>query len=165
MGQQPNIELEIDDAPRATHEPGAPTGWKPTRPGEISSPADMPVGGVFGNPSPDTGWVIKLIKQATFDRESGLVEDVVATIASTRASVFGRGPVPDDVEAALIVLGLRADGLSPAAQEDLNRRRAGWIGRAAHEPVRGRSALEEIGREFLHQTVDEIRAGITDHLA
>ena len=55
MGQQPNIELDIDDLPRDTHEPGAPSGWKPTRPGEILSPAAMPVGGVFGNPSPDGG--------------------------------------------------------------------------------------------------------------
>jgi hypothetical protein len=165
MGQQPNIELEADDLPRSGPEPGAPDGWKPRRPGEITSPGDMPVGGVFGNPSPDTGWVRKLVRQAEFERDASALEDVVATIASARASVFGRGPVPDDVEAALVILGLRPDGVAPAVQSELNSRRSMWLSKVAHETVRGRAALDEIDRAFLHQSIDEIRAGIAEQLS
>ncbi|MDF1597823.1 MAG: hypothetical protein P1T08_17220 [Acidimicrobiia bacterium] len=164
MGQQPNIELEVDDLPRPTTEPGAPGVWKPLRPGEINSPADMHVGGVFGNPSPDAGWVIKLVRQAEYERDSGAIDSVVATVASARASVFGRGPVPDDVEAALIVLGLRVDGLPEVTRADLNRRRTMWLRKSAHETVPGRSVLDDIDRDFLHQTLDEIRAGIAEQL-
>lgn len=165
MGQQPNIELEVDAHPRSAHEPGAPSGWKPTRPGEILSPSAMPVGGVFGNPSPDGGWVLKLVREADFERAGHSLDDVVATIASARASVFGRGPVPDDVEAALLVLGLREDGLASGVLEKIRELRTRWLATAAHEPVRGRAALEAVGRSFLHQSVDEIRAGLPDLLS
>lgn len=164
MGQQPNIELELDDLPRPEHEPGAPGGWRPSRPGEITTPADMPMGGVFGNPGPDTGWVAKLVKQAEFERETNDIEAVVATIASARASVFGRGPVPDDVEAALIVLGLRENGIDPVTLADLERRRGIWLSKTHHEVVPGRSVLDEIDRSFLHQSVDDMRAGIGSQL-
>ncbi len=164
MGQQPNIELDLDDLPRPSPEPGAPSAWKPTRPGEITSPAEMPVGGVFGNPSPDTGWVKKLVARAEFDRSASTTEDVVATIASARASVFGRGPVPADVEAALIVLGLRDEGLDQTTRDRLIELREGWFRTASHENVRGRAALDVIGREFLHQSLDGIRAGLADKL-
>ena len=165
MGQQPNIELDIDALPRGAHEPGAPSGWKPTRPGEILSPAAMPVGGVFGNPSPDGGWIVKLVREAEYKRAGRALDDVVVAVASARASVFGRGPVPDDVEAALVVLGLREDGLPPELLERVRERRTSWLAKTAHEPVRGRAALDAIGREFLHQSVDDIRAGLPELLS
>ena len=162
MGQQPNIELDIDDLPRGAHEPGAPSGWKPTRPGEILSPAAMPVGGVFGNPSPDGGWIVKLVRAADYQRDGRALDDVVATVATARATVFGRGPVPDDVEAALVVLGLSEDGIPPATLERIGDLRTGWLAATAHETVRGRAALDDIGRELQFQSVDEIRAGLPD---
>ncbi len=165
MGQQPNIEFDADRIPRSTPEPGAARGWKPNRPGEINSPNDMPTGGVFGNPSPDTGWVVKLVAQAEFDRSSTALESVVATIASVRASVFGRGPVPDDVEAALIVLGLRTDGMPAETQERLAQQRSIWLSKVPHEVVRGRSVLDDIDRKFLHRPLDEIRRGIVEQTA
>lgn len=165
MGQQPNIELDLDDLPRPSHEPGAPVGWKPTRPGEITSPAQMPVGGVFGNPSPDTGWVKKLVAGVEFDRTAANAAEVVATIASVRASTFGRGPVPADVEAALIVLGLRDEGLDQATRDKLAELREEWFRAASHETVRGRSVLDVFEREFLHQSLDEIRAGVAEQLS
>ena len=165
MGQQPNIELDADRSPRPSPEPGAARGWRPNRPGEITSPDDMPTGGVFGNPSPDAGWVVKLVEQADFDRSSNALNSVVATIASVRASVFGRGPVPDDVEAALIVLGLRTEGMPAETQELLARRRSTWLGKVPHEVVPGRSVLDDIDREFLHRSLDEIRRGIVEQAA
>ena len=165
MGQQPNIEIDVDHFPRARHEPGASGGWKPVRPGEIGSPQDMPIGGLFGNPSPDTGWVLKLMKNAEFERSSDALESVVAMISSVRASVFGRGPVPEDVEAALIVLGLRTDGLEADTIQRLDEQRARWISKVPHEAVRGRSVIEDIDRAFLHQSLDEIRTGILTRLS
>lgn len=165
MGQQPNIEIDVDHYPRARPEPGASAGWKPGRPGEITSPQDMPTGGVFGNPSPDTGWVLKLIKNAEFDRSSDALESLVAMIASVRASVFGRGPVPEDVEAALIVLGLRTDGLDAATIGRLDEQRARWLSKVPHEAVRGRSAIEDLDRAFLRRSLDEIRTGMLIRLS
>ena len=164
MGQQPNIELDVDRLPRSAPEPGAPSGWKPYRPGEINSPSDMATGGVFGNPSPDSGWVVKLVRQAEFDRSSRVVDNVVATIASARASVFGRGPVPDDVEAALIILGLRDGGLDPETRRRLDEKRSGWMSKVPHEIVSGRAVLDDFDRDFLHQSLDSIRAGLAAQL-
>jgi hypothetical protein len=165
MGQQPNIEIDADLRPRSRPEPGVSGGWKPGRPGEIGSPQDMPVGGVFGNPSPDTGWVLKLIKNAEFDRSSDAIESVVAMIASVRASVFGRGPVPEDVEAALLVLGLRTDGLEAEMIGRLDEQRARWLSKVPHEAVRGRSVLDDIDRAFLHQSLHDIRTGLLTRLS
>jgi hypothetical protein len=164
MGQQPNIELDVDHLPRSAPEPGAPSGWKPDRPGEINSPSDMATGGVFGNPSPDSGWVVKLVRQAEFDRSSRVVDDVVATIASARASVFGRGPVPDDVEAALIILGLRDSGLDQETRRRLDEKRFAWMSKVPHEIVSGRAVLDDFDRDFLNQSLDNIRAGLAAQL-
>ena len=165
MGQQPNIELNVDRLPRSAPEPGAPSACKSNRPGEINSPSDMATGGVFGNPSPDSGWVVKLVRQSEFDRSTRVVDDVVATIASARASVFGRGPVPDDVEAALIILGLRDGGLDPGARHRLDEKRSVWMSKVPHEIVGGRAVLDDFDRDFLHQSLDDIRAGLAAQLS
>ena len=108
---------------------------------------------------------MKLVREAEYKRAGRALDDVVVAVASARASVFGRGPVPDDVEAALVVLGLREDGLPPELLERVRERRTSWLAKTAHEPVRGRAALDAIGREFLHQSVDDIRAGLPELLS
>jgi hypothetical protein len=167
MGQQPNIAIDMEDLPRRGPEPGVPGPWKPSRPGEITGPEEMPVGGLFGNPSPDTGWVLRLVRRAEFDRGSRPedLERVAGTVAGARASAFGRGPTPEDVEAALTVLGLRPEGLSSELVATLTERRATWLRRSSHEVVKGRSVLEEIDRSLLVGSLEEIRAGLGERFS
>ena len=68
MAQQPNIEVDRSRAPLPTPEPGPARRGGPARPGLIESPADTEWGGSYGTPGPDTGWAIRLIGLAEFDR-------------------------------------------------------------------------------------------------
>jgi hypothetical protein len=162
MGQQPNIELDVSDAPRPSVQPEAPERWKPARPGEITSPADMMMGGAFGNPGPDTGWVLKLLRRIEFERESKEIEPVLASVASARASVLGRAPTPEDVEAALLIAGLRPEGLDAGTLEELAERRRHAVRHAAHDVVKGRSLLEGIDRDVLRGSLDDIRSALRE---
>lgn len=159
MGQEPNIEVDLSDLPRQEPEPAAPARWKPSRPGEIGAPGEVQWGGAFGRPGPDTGWAMKLVRLAAFERgaHADEVEKIVATVAGARAGRFGRAPVPDDVEVALTLLGLRPDGL-PATVAELERHRRRWIAVAAHEKVKGKAFLASIPEELLAATPQELRA-------
>jgi len=160
MGQQPNIELELGDAPKDEAEPGSPRRWKPGRPGELFSPADVAWGGKFGRPGPGTGFVLKLIKRAKFDRgqRAKLTESVIATVAGARASLFGRAPTAADVEVALVLLGLHPEGLSADKAAALDKRRTEALDHAAHELRKGTSFLEQIPVAHLEATPDKLRA-------
>ena len=83
MGQQPNIELEMADLPRPTEHPGAPRRWSPTRVGELGRPADVPHGGRFGNPGPDAGYALILLKDRDIPTAPGESRrDAIAAIAA-----------------------------------------------------------------------------------
>ncbi len=159
MGQQPNIEIELSDLPRQEPEPAAPARWKPSRPGEIGAPGEVQWGGAFGRPGPDTGWALRLVRLAAFERSAHAdeVQQIVATVAAARAGHFGRAPVPEDVEVALTLFGLRPDGLS-ATGEELRRHRQRWITAAAHEKIKGKAFLASIPEELLTATPQELRA-------
>ena len=62
MGQQPNMPLTMADLPRPEPHPGPARGWRAGRPGDPSSPADVPWGGAFGTPGPDTGYALRLLR-------------------------------------------------------------------------------------------------------
>ena len=109
MGQQQNIPITLADLPGATAKPAAPRPWRPDRPGDITSPQQMPWGGAFGTPGPDTGYALRLIRRRGLELEPGIRRDVEAAIlaiASARASALGRAPVPDDIDVAMDLLGL-----------------------------------------------------------
>lgn len=160
MGQQPNIEHDLGDAPKDEAEPGSPRRWKPGRPGELSSPADVAWGGKFGRPGPDTGFVLKLIKRAEFDRgdRAKVTDAVAATVAGARASLFGRAPTATDVEVALVLMGLRTDGLPADKAAALKKRRIDALDHAAHEMRKGSSFLEHVPVAHLEATPDKLRA-------
>jgi len=152
MGQQPNVEIDPSDLPRPTAEPDPPNRWRPTRPGVIVAPQQMPWGGAFGTPGPDAGYALKLVRSADLpDRTAGL-ESVLAAIMAARASMFGRAPVPEDLEVAKILAGF-GEGL-PA---DFLERRGRWVEATAHEPSPGRLAVSEVDLELLRLKPDQIR--------
>lgn len=150
MAQQPNIELNRADLPR----PGLASeaaAWKQRRPGEITTPEQAVWGGSFGRPGPDAGWVLRLVRGAEFDRgdRPDTLERIVATVAGARAALAGRGPMSEDVEVALILLGLRPEGLPGQVVGALSDARRAAIDHAAHERDKGRSFLRTVPDEKL----------------
>ena len=145
MAQQPNIELPRGDLPRAELGPRA-TLWRQDRPGEITTPDQARWGGAFGRPGPDTGWALKLVASADFDRgdRPAVLEKIVANVAGARAAKAGRGPTAEDVEVALMLLGFRTEGLSPEVVSTLEDARLVSIDRAAHERDKGRSFIDSV---------------------
>lgn len=160
MGQQPNIELTEADAPTEKLDRGAERRWRPTRPGEILSPADVPAGAAFGRPGPDMGWALRLLARTSYDRGSRPKElDALLTaLIGARAAAVGRGPVPQDVEVALSILGLRPDDLDADPRAHLAARRDAWLDAVAHEPSPGMQALADIPESLLADSPVRIRA-------
>ncbi|HKX74257.1 MAG TPA: hypothetical protein VJR05_02610 [Acidimicrobiia bacterium] len=152
MGQQPNVEIGPAHRPRSTPEPGPARRWRPTRPGIVTSPEQMPWGGAFGTPGPDTGYAKKLIAEADLPPGPPLLPDVLLALMAARASSYGRAPVIEDLEVAMEILGLGEDPPAPL----LDRRRR-WLEAATHEQVPGRLALIEIDREILRAKPAEAR--------
>jgi hypothetical protein len=157
MGQQPNIELGASDLPRTVLEPGAARRAAGRRPGEITNPDEAISGGAFGRPGPDTGWVLRIVKATEFDRSGDGIEAVVASVAAARASHNGRGPTSSDVEVALILLGLRPEGIPDGVVEQLGSARAKWLNKAAHERVKGRSFLSQLSPGLLSADPERVR--------
>ena len=153
MGQQPNVEIDPSDLPRPVPDTDPPRRWRPTRPGVIVSPDQMPWGGAFGTPGPDTGWALKLVRAADLPERTDGLEFVLAALMGARASHFGRAPVPEDLEVAKILAGL-GNGLPP----DLIERRERWVESTAHEPSPGRLAVSEIEPELLALKPGEIKS-------
>lgn len=166
MGQQPNIELAASDLPVDSLEPGIARRDMAGRPGEINTPEDAVSGGAFGRPGPDTGWVLRIVNAVEFDRSEMGVEAVVASVAAARASHNGRGPSSSDVEVALILLGLRPEGIPDDVVAQLSAARAKWLRKAAHEEVKGRSFLAQLSPGLLSADPERVRhllnvAGLT----
>jgi hypothetical protein len=166
MGQQPNIELVASDLPLGPLEPGTARRDMARRPGEITTPEEAVSGGAFGRPGPDTGWVLRIVKAAEFDRSEVGIEAVVASVAAARASHNGRGPSSSDVEVALILLGLRPEGIPDEVVGQLSAARAKWLRKAAHEQVKGRSFLAQLSPGLLSADPERVRhllnvAGLT----
>lgn len=159
MGQEPNIEIDWAERPHAEPERPPERRWVPSRPGEITAPEDMPDGPRFGHPGPDTGYGLLLLRMADYDREAAgpYSEDVLVLIIGARASHYGRAPTPEDVEVALVLLGLHTDGVEPATLQHLAARREAWLHAAAHELPRGETALSEIPLDLLLETPINLR--------
>ncbi|MEX0667022.1 MAG: hypothetical protein WD313_01690 [Acidimicrobiia bacterium] len=152
MGQQPNVEIDPSDLPRPTPETDPPRRWRPTRPGVIVSPDQMPWGGAFGTPGPDTGWALKLVRAADLPERTDGLESVLAALMAARSSLFGRAPVPEDLEVAMILAGF-GEGLPAGFSE----RRGRWIEATAHEPSPGQMAVSDIERDLLELKPDQIK--------
>lgn len=109
MGQEPNIRPGSEDLPRETLTPGAPGRWSPQRPGDLGSPDDVPWGGAFGTPSPDTGFALRIVNNRELpgsEHHRSDVEAVVVAVMAARASAIGRAPTASDVSAAIGILEL-----------------------------------------------------------
>ncbi len=134
MGQQPNVPLSIENLPRATGHPGVPQRWLPDRPGDMRTPGEVPRGGSFGNPGPDTGYALRLLRGRSLPGGEGLRHDVeaaVAAVMAARCSALGRAPVAADIDAAFNLLAL----------DDTS---ASLLGGIAHDHARLRTLVSSI---------------------
>ena len=163
MAQQPNIEREDGDL-HTEGGRGPERRWAPTRPGEISAPSDVPSGGSFGRPGPDTGWAAKLASNTSYDRgdRPDVLAALLTALVGARAAAAGRGPVPQDVEVALSLVGLRQQDMDSGALAVLADQRERWLDAVAHEPWPGMTALSDIDDSLLAETPAQVRSLLND---
>lgn len=161
MGQQPNIELGITDAPRRKPEPAPARRWRPARPAELTVPAAVPRGGAFGLAGPDSGYALKLVGERQFDLQPGEhhhdAAAAVAAIASARASRAGRAPVRDDVTVGLVILGFDSDAPVDAG---LLAGRPGWIANVGHSAAKLRGIVADVPDDILMLTPAGVRSRV-----
>lgn len=153
VGQQPNIELEITDLPRPEPAPAAARRWSPKRPGDLHAPADVPWGGAYGTTGPDAGFALRMVAQRDLDLADGEhlanTEAIVTAVAAARASHLGRAPTSGDVDAALLLVGLAAEGLPVSVVSGLADQRKQWGAGAGHDPRRARKVVAGIPLDIL----------------
>jgi len=161
MGQQPNIELNLTDAPRSKLGPGVARRWKPRRPAELRGPAEVPNGAQFGTIGPDAGYALKLVAEHDLDLLPGEhhhdVAAALAAIATSRAAKAGRAPVADDVTVAMIILGL--DTTAPV-DAGLLAARPGWIANVGHNDAKLRRIVADVPIDVLALTPVEVAAKV-----
>jgi hypothetical protein len=152
MAQQPNVELDRSDAPKA--DLPTPAGrWSPTRPGEVLTPDAQVIGAGFGRPGPDIGFAYKLISHhVPAEDRSRRLDDVMVAIMGARASAIGRAPVAKDAAVAAALL-----GFGPGERRRAEARRKGILDSTAHEHSAGNAFVASIPPEVLHGEVDGAR--------
>ena len=154
MAQQPNIQVPARAADTASPRPS--DRWDPgSRPGVITSPADVPSGGPFGSPGPDPGWVYGIVKLFEIPDDTPGLVDVVTALAAARAAGLGRAAVPEDVRVALMFCGF-GENLPNGFVE----RRQRWVAAAPHQRYKGQSAVAEVDRSLLVMSAERIRYAI-----
>ena len=151
MAQQPNVEVTAEELPRPQPEPGAAKRDRPDKPGIPEGPWDVPRGGPFGVTGPDPGYALRLLSMTDLPDDDPRLSQVVNRLMLARSSVLGRAPVPEDIEAALVLLGY-FDG-APAR---LVERRKRWLDAVPHEKRPGETAVAEIDRSVLVNRPGEI---------
>ncbi len=162
MGQEPNYEIAPADRPRPTPEPAPARRWRPNRPGDLHAPSQVPWGGAFGTPGPDTGYALKLASEAVIEIEAGEsrenVESLLVLIMSARASLFGKAPSFNDLRFGLLLLGAHpADQGPPAAPARLAEHRQHWAPRVANDRAAARRLASLLSPPLLRLSVAELQ--------
>lgn len=152
MAQQPNIELTEAEKPRPIPQPGPATSWRADKPGIPLTPGDVPRGSQFGHAGPDPGWALKLVGRAELPDDDPALRDVVTGLVLARAAASGRAPIPEDIEAALVLCGYGDD----APPEIVNRRER-WLAAVAHDQRPGATAVAEVDRNLIVNKPEQIR--------
>lgn len=162
MGQQPNIELEISDLPRPVPHPAPARRWRPQRPGDLSSPDDVPTGEAFGRIGPDTGYARRLVRtrQLTIDarEQKHNAEAAVAAVAGARAARRGRAPTIEDVALSAIVLGYDPEGLPGDLVAELADYRIPLVAGLAHAARKSLALVAQIPDDVLLASPEDVRS-------
>lgn len=152
MAQQPNVEMTEATRPRSTLEPGAANKWRTSKPGIPVGPDDVPSGGSFGSAGPDPGWGVKLVSRHDLPDDNPNLGAVITGLVQARAAALGRGAVPEDIEAALILCGYSEDPNIAVVE-----RRERWLQAAPHDRRPGATAVSEVDRDLIRAKPEQIR--------
>ena len=152
MAQQPNVETSEANKPRTKLEPGPAVEWRASKPGVPSGPADVPSGGRFGSVGPDHGWAIKVVAKAELPSDDRALRSVIIGLVQARAAAHGRGAVPEDVDAALVLCGFVED-----APTEIVERRERWLLATSHDDRPGATAVAEVDRDLIAAKPEQIR--------
>ena len=174
MPTDPFVAPAPEDAPRHDQNLAvgvsvpAPRPWVADRPGDLLG--GQPRGDLLGAPGPNVGYALSLAHRAAGRFALAPHEhlddavSVVGEVAMKRASSFGRAPVLDDVECAMLLLGYQG-GCAPDFAE---WRAAAIIG--AHHDYRIRRVLcDGIDLDALRRApagllpeLEQLRRGLRD---
>lgn len=162
MGQEPQVEIAPEDIPRAVPEPAPARRWTASRPGDLHAPGEVPWGGAFGTPGPDTGYALKLAAGAPYILDAGEnrhnVDSTLILIMSARASLAGKAPSPDDLSFALMLLGLDTrEEVPTAATARLAASRKHWSPRVAHSNAAARAMSGLLTPDLLRLSLEDLR--------
>jgi len=156
MGQQPNYELTEKEKPREVLETPPARRWRPTKPGLITSPDQVPSGGRFGAAGPDAGFALRLLAEAELPEDDPNLRGVLQGLMTARAAALGRGPTPEDLEAGLTLCGYGFEATS-----DVIDRRERWKAAVPHEQRPGGSAVADVDRDLLTANPEQINMTLT----
>jgi hypothetical protein len=122
----------------------------------------MPWGGGFGTIGPDAGYALKLIRSRDLDLVPGEhqhnVEVALSTIASARASRFGRAPIAEDIDLAALLLGYDTNELPDDLVAGLRKDRIGWFANIAHDAAARRALAAAVPMAVLESKPGAVRA-------
>jgi hypothetical protein len=148
--------------PKAYSSPPRRAGsWRADRPGEIVG-TGQPSGPALGNPGPDQGYILKLaagvgdeLVLAPGEHRTDAIAGACA-VALRRASLYGRGPMADDLRVALTLFGYFGE-----APEELVARRRGLFDEVHHSTVHyfaAREIADLVPEATLRMSLDEVVA-------
>ena len=152
MGQQPNREIADSERPRTTLETPPARSWRPTKPGVITSPDQVPRGGRFGAAGPDAGWALHLLSVSDLPDDDPNLRGVLAGLMTARAAALGRAPIKEDLEVALVLCGYGFEAIP-----ELIAQRERWMAAVPHETRPGETAVSEMDRELMTNKPEQVR--------
>lgn len=152
MAQQPNVEITDAERPRRTPKPGVAVKWRADKPGIPDAPNDIRGGGYYGTTGPDPGWGLKLVNSADLPDDDPDLKKVLTGLVLARAAAWGRAPVREDLEVALVLCGYDDD-----PPEHVVQSRKRWLDASPHEQRPGATAVAEVDRQILMMTPGEAR--------
>ena len=88
-------------------------------------------------------------------------EAAVAAIAGARASHFGRAPIGEDVDVALLLLGYDRDGIDESLIAEIETHRVAWVANVGHDAAKARELVASVPLETLAMAPDGVRARMT----
>ena len=152
MGQQPNREIADSLRPRTALETPPARSWRPTKPGVIVSPDQVPKGGHFGTAGPDAGWALHLLAISELPEDDPNLRGVLAGLMTARAAALGRAPIKEDLEVALMLCGYGFE-----APPELIAKRERWKSAVPHEGRPGETAVAEMDRILMLNKPEQVR--------
>jgi hypothetical protein len=159
MAVDPYVPTRPEDAPRRSVAIPPAQGWRAVRPGDLE-PGRLD-GCYLGSPAPDAGYALTLA-QRFHDRltlaapeTAHDAEAVASEVAIKRAGLFGRAPVPADLEVAFTLFGWLGD-----APADLAEWRRLAVAGLAEQYFRRRALVDRVPKDILRRSPEEIRQGL-----